>query len=614
MKKHALGIDLGTTFCKVSVVLSEIFDLVADKNGNKRIPSIINYSKNGSDISVLVGDSAKDKQIRFQKSTIYDTKRMLGKSYDDENIQKMISKWPFKLEKSETGSILINMENIGEKKRPYEISGDLLKYLAKVGNSRLPQDEQTNDVVITVPANFRDEQRSETLEAAKLAGLNVLTLLNEPTAAGLAFGHQNLNTIHGNVFVFDFGGGTLDVSLLSINNSKIVVKETDGDMFLGGRDFDENTVEYLLQQPLVFKKIGNNKRKRQKLINKVSLAKNQLSDCDESTIDFDYDNDEEDGEDNSFHLTLELFEQINQKLIDRILIPIKNLLSNAKVKPNEIESIILVGGSSQMQFVKRLLTQFFGKMPFNGVNPQEAVALGAGIIAAKIIQDEKLPKRIKQMEFHDICPYSIGTSDSISGKMMIAIKKGTNIPFENVVQEYQTVFYRQDVFYVDILEGECDLAKDNCCIGSFKIENLPLSEKFCHFNISFSINKNGILSVKAKLIGGDLNGGTEIDITKENKNQNNLINNFKYSDSRFIDYEIFNKNIIRFIDFNKEKLLSYYTNKYIDRIVSEAQYNLDHIEEEIISIDDISDYFKRELSKYFNNNPVPDFFNYFEYF
>ena len=223
MPKHVLGIDLGTTFSSVSVITSDSPELVPDTMNKRDIPSLVSFQKKNGKFSILVGNFAKKNQSRSPKMTVYDSKRMLGRRFDDKQIQRLINKWPFNIEQNESGGISIVLNGIDKKYQPYEISGEILKFLAQLGNSRFPAEEHTKDVVITIPANFGEEQRTETVKAAEYAGLNVLQLINEPTAAGLAFGLQNQNTKSRYVFVFDFGGGTLDVSLLHQNVKDILI-------------------------------------------------------------------------------------------------------------------------------------------------------------------------------------------------------------------------------------------------------------------------------------------------------------------------------------------------------------------------------------------------------
>ena len=241
---YVLGIDLGTTYSSVSVCISDNAEIVKDKKGFPFIPSVVSFQKK----EILIGNFAESKKISNPKVTIYDTKRMLGKKYDDPIIQELKKGWPFELEATENGYIRIFLRTMNRRYEPFEISGEILKYMSTIGNERLK--EPTKKVVITIPANFGNEQRIQTKKAAEYAGLEIVSILNEPTAAGIAYfmKRKDRNTKGENVLVFDYGGGTLDVSIIFISNEEITVKASDGDMNLGGRDFDENTFNYIIKK------------------------------------------------------------------------------------------------------------------------------------------------------------------------------------------------------------------------------------------------------------------------------------------------------------------------------------------------------------------------------
>lgn len=601
MKKHALGIDLGTTFSEVSVVLNKNPELVADKNQKRNIPSLVYISQDNGKIKFLVGTFALKKQKSQPKSTVYDTKRMLGKRYDDPEIQAMKKEWPFEIEKSETGGILINIEGVEKKFHPYEISGEILKYLVEIGNQRFPEDEKTRDVIITIPANFGDGQRSETLLAAKYADLNVLTFVNEPTSAGIAFGATKTTKKKGeHVLIFDFGGGTLDVSILFISEKEITVKATAGDMNLGGRDFDSNLVNYLIDKLDLPNTFLKNKKKMNKLRETAIDIKIDLSNSSyDDQIDITPEDDEfEEGK----KITLSEFEEINKDLISRIFAPIEKVLSYAKIDRNKVDKIITVGGSSHMQFVKRELKNFFKKEPYIGVDPWEAVGLGAGMLAAKVIEDGEIPSWMKVVKLTDICPFSIGTTNS-DGKMDVLIKKNQPIP-QVVSQVYHTILYRQEDFYVDVLEGEEELSKNNRIIGGFTIKNLPKTEKFLDFKITFSLDKNGILSARANLIGGNLIGSTSIDIKKVDPRSNDEELNEN------TPQKIFYTNLQRFIEFNLDSFQQLYSNVTITRALNDINFRMKHLDPNDVEFVEITDYasgFLMQYDKYFKVHEPPYF-------
>ena len=604
MSKFALGIDLGTTFSSVSVVLSGKSEIVADKFNDKAIPSIVNMSIKDEKLTVAVGNFAYRKSISAPKNTIYDTKRMLATRYDDENIQKMIPKWPFEIEKNESGGISICLENIEDKYEPYQISGEILKYLAEVGNTRFPPDKKTKDVVITVPANFGNDQRSETIKAAEYAGLNVLSIINEPTAAGIAFGFLTDHPDIHDVFVFDFGGGTLDVSLLNINENDISVKATDGDMFLGGRDFDENTVEYLINELGLDESFTKNPKKMFKFREAIIDAKKQLSGMESTTII------SEDDEFEEYELSLQKFEEINKDLIDRILSPVERLLANADIDKSQIDAIILVGGSSNMQFVKRKLHEFFGKEPFQGINPEEAVSTGAGLVAAKLISGQDLPKSIHSLEIHDICPFTIGTSD-MNGSMTVFIKKDTEIPFTHT-EKYKTIYYRQKEFTVDVYEGEAKDVKDNRFLDDFTLYDLPESDNPLVFEVTFTLDRNSILSVNAKLLDGSISGEKEIKILRKKPESDDEMDDEEdededeeYMSNKELD--VYYKNMLRFLEMNQEAFTDVYGKNKVKEFIDDIKARIANDEPEFDNLEEVNDSFENKFETYFEDNPKPNF-------
>lgn len=296
MKQHVFGIDLGTAFSSVSVVNSGNPKILTDKFNEKRIPSVVSFQHK----KILYGKFAIMEKIRYPEVTIYDTKRMLGKKYDDPIIQKLMKGWPFEIEKNKNGYFSILLKSLNKRYEPFEISGELLKYLALIGNQRFPISEQIKKAVITVPANFGNEQRIQTKKAAEYAGLEVVSLLNEPTAACIAYFtlKKNLDPKGENVLIFDFGAGKLDVSLIFVSNEEITVKASDGDMNLGGRDFDECTLNYFINKL----KLKLNNMKKNELREVIIEAKHSLSILNTTYLNLDFLDDDE------IELTLDEFE------------------------------------------------------------------------------------------------------------------------------------------------------------------------------------------------------------------------------------------------------------------------------------------------------------------
>lgn len=548
MKQFAFGIDLGTTFSSICLYSNDKTDIIADKLSQRYIPSVVYYNK--KDMKPIVGSYAVKYQQNDPDLTIYDTKRMLGHRYDDPNIQYMKKKWPFSIRRTKNNHILTYLERFNKVIPPYQISGEILKELVSMGNTRFPEEQRTNKVVITIPANFGELQRAETLKAANYAGLNVLQIINEPTAASIAYGLHKTVTNQSYALIFDFGGGTLDISLLSIDKNTLKIVGTDGDMFLGGRDFDEKLYEYLV------KKLNINEEKIDK-INRIKLLENavevkiSLSNYDETEVITSF------GE---CEITLQEFEDVNKELIDRILIPVERLLNDTKISKEKVDNIILVGGSSHMKFVSRKLKSFFGKSPYNGIDPIDAVVSGAGIVAAKIINDQKLPKMISDLKIIDICPFSIGVS-IYDGSLDILIHKGTGIPTKGEEASYTTIFYRQESVDIDIYEGDNYNIINNQLLGNFTL-NLPISEKFIRFIISVSLDINCSLKVEARTMDSDISAGTEINITKI-KEKNHVAKELDKNEILII-------NIIRFIELNRARFEKVFSIEEVNNMLGEA--------------------------------------------
>lgn len=385
--KKPFGIDLGTTYSTIAINNARGGpQIVKDSAGRSAIPSMVSFL----DKDEIFQGSAAEARIRENASTtIYDTKRMFGQRYTSPRINMMKKDWSFNVEKADKDEgILIDIPTQHKKMRPYEVTAELLKHLIDVGNARLPRNLKNRNAVITVPADFSEVQREETRKAAKLAGITVLRLLNEPTAAGIAcayvydfFFESNSST----ALIYDFGGDTLNVSLLKVEQTRrknkliFTVKAIEGDNHLGGRDFDEVLLNYATEKLKLDK---NNKilmaTAREAIIN----AKIILSTKEEADIIIDF------GEKQyKMKITRSEFENISKHLIQRCLLPVQRLLENNNLEKSVVDQIILTGGSSHMPFVKNALTEYFDKEPFTGIDPQEAVAQGASIIAYKIMND-----------------------------------------------------------------------------------------------------------------------------------------------------------------------------------------------------------------------------------
>lgn len=557
MDKIVLGIDLGTTCSSVSFIQPDGIKIIEDKiNHSYRIPSIVHFRMKDNELKVDVGENAKDFLSIDPKNTIFDSKRMIGRQYDDPEIRKLIPSWPFNVEKKDDdGKILICLDGIDMKIEPYKVSGYILKYVASLGNDCLKPEQKTNKVVITVPANFCDAQRHETKLAAEFAGLEVLKLLNEPTAAGIDYGMSEKSDTIRYAVVFDFGGGTLDVSLLTVNNTDIKIIRTDGDMFLGGRNFDDNLVNYL-QKKYKMKKALSKERTRPKRLKKLreiaTKIKEKLSEMDETNEFLELSDDYE----YEIQITLNEFEEINEELINKICHPIERLLESSNINKNKINDVLLVGGSSNMKFVKRKLEEFFNKEPFLHANSGTAVARGAAFVASQFAIGNDLFSSIaanKQFSYEDVSSYSIGIQ-TLGGCVSVIIPKGTALPALKS-KSYHTILYRQESFDIDIFEGFSEKVEENFLLGSFSITNIPQSDHFVEFIVSLELDKDGILSASAKLIDNDIHSEKTIKL-KIIKNQKLAINHQYISeDINEVHKKIYLQNIKLFIDHNRTMFL-----------------------------------------------------------
>lgn len=616
MEKIVIGIDLGTTYSSVSYHQAGKVILIENKSGNYRVPSIIHFGTDDEDeeeqeeqdekekFKLDIGECAKEFLSFDPKNTIYDTKRMIGRQYDDPEIQKLIPTWPFQIEKNDAdGKILINLDKFGIKIEPYKVSGFLLKHLVKIGNEHLKQEQKTNEVIITIPANFCDEQRKETKLAAEFAGLKVLKLLNEPTAAGIDYGLSEKSDEKRLAVIFDFGGGTLDVSLVSIKGTDIKIIRTDGDMFLGGRNFDENVVEYLIDRLGLqeYLKDEKTRSRRMKILReKAVYVKEKLSEKISAKINIEF------NEELQFPVTVKLsdFENTNQSLIDRICDPVKRLLELSKTDKNQINSIILVGGSSNMKFVKRKLHEFFDKDPIMYANSGAAVARGAAYVASQVATSNDDLFKSVNFEYKDVASYSIGVQ-TIGGRVSRIIEKGDILPV-NKNGDFGTVYYRQDKIEIRIYEGPSEKVEDDYLLGEFVVENIPPSEKFIPFCVALSLDKNGILSASVKLGEADIQNEQQFELKRIKNNEINHM--FKSEDLVYLNKKIFLDNMNSFIKYNNSVLIRCLQYTALHKLISQIKFyenDLDSFDLADIHIC-LLDMLKKYICQY--GDSLPDFF------
>ena len=512
--EYIIGIDLGTTYTCAAVMRNNKIEVIQNSQGKRLTPSCVSFKGNERHI----GDAAKLKSVSNLKNTIYSIKRIIGRNYSDEIVQKDIKLWPFKIIKdSSKDKPLIEVEYKGKKEKyyPQQISAMVLGYVKKYAEDFVG--EEVKKVVITVPAYFNEAQKKATKEAGEIAGLEVIRILNEPTAAAIAYGFDINNKLNEkkNILVFDLGGGTYDVSILQLEKNKFNVLSINGDTHLGGDDFDNKLVEYCMK---LFKDetgidISNNQKALTKLKNECQKCKEQLSIVNE--VDFDIDSLAENKDFNTKILVSD-FENICKDLFKKLIPPIKEALNDANLKKEDINEIILVGGSSRIPKIQKMLSEFFNNKKLNKtVNPDEIVAAGAAMQASIL-------KKKGDLKIININPISFGMRskiDGINGRMFFLIKKNIQLPYI-IEQGFQTSFNNQTEIDFPIYQGEKELAKDNYFLNSFTIKGLrkaPAGD--VQFNVKMELDENGILNVTANEINGILSGGMIIegvnDLTKE---------------------------------------------------------------------------------------------------
>ena len=495
MKKRAIGIDLGTTYSCVGVWMNGEVQIIPNISGDRTTPSYVSF-EDGKD---YVGEAAKNIAGNNLQNTIFDSKRLIGRKINDREVQIDLKYWPFIIESKDDGrpyyKIVKNQNEISKRTLEYfpeEISGLILKYMKKIAEDFLG--EKVIDAVVTVPAYFNDTQREATKQAAKMAGLNILRIINEPTAAAIAYGINNKKKNKENALVFDFGGGTFDVTILTLENDFIIVKAHGGDNHLGGNNIDERLVKYCLDE---FKSkfnvdISKEKNCVHRLRKACERAKIDLSHEVTTTIDIDS---LWKGKDFFLTLTRAKFEDLCKNIFSKLIDKVKEVLEDSNFQKNNINEILLVGGSSRIPKVQSDLEQCFNKKPNNSLNPDEVVAIGASIHAANInkISGEKIP----DIRLMDVTPFSLGIKEGINDDFSVVIPRGSGIPIQ-FTRKYQTLYDNQTIANIDIFEGEYEKAEDNHKLGSFDLCDLPKMPKGeCKIDVIFDIDVNSILKVKA---------------------------------------------------------------------------------------------------------------------